>query len=68
MSDLNDLRQVARQQDNEPAARVEIPEQIGDDRLFGLTAVERMFLSIGLFLISLFFSLVLLLGTNSIAF
>ncbi len=68
MSDLNELRQVARELDNDPAIRVDIPEQVDDGRLFGMTAIERMFLSVGMFFITLFFSLVLLLATNSITF
>lgn len=69
MSDLNDLRKLASQQVDDTSmpigAEIET-ESVQDDKLFGLTAIERMFLSIGLFLIVSVVSLILLLATESI--
>lgn len=64
---LDDLRRAAQSKEG---AFTESPVQAHaeDDRLFGMTALERMFLSIGLFGVVLVVSVMLLLVTNSIAF
>lgn len=67
---LDDLRQVAREEDEDDFALGsydDIVEEYDDGKLFGMTAVERMFLSVGLFLITLVFSIILLVVTDSIA-
>jgi hypothetical protein len=65
---LDDLRQATLDQDDEPIVshRAAVASQ-ENDRLFGLTAIERMFLSIGLFFLTLVGSVLLLLVTESIA-
>lgn len=42
-------------------------QRVDDDRIFGLNGVERMFLSIGLFLVVSMFSVLLLIATASVA-
>lgn len=67
---LDDLRRAAIDQDDDSNS-VGFESTLADHddgRLFGLTAVERMFVSIGIFGITLVISLLLLLVTESIAF
>ncbi len=71
MSDLDELRQMVIDQDEpewEDLDSVAVKgNEVDDGRIFGLNAVERMFLSIGLFLVVTVFSVLLLLITDSIA-
>ncbi len=41
--------------------------EVDDGKIFGMNAVERMFVSVGLFLVVTVFSVLLLLVTDSIA-
>lgn len=70
MSNMDDLRRLARQQDEDELDKqqVVLSRRQRDDKLFGMSAVERMFLAIGLFGVSVVVSVVLLLLTESIAF
>lgn len=66
---LDDLRQAALNQDDDPLeSHQRAMAQVDDDRLFGMSALERMFVSIGLFGITLIISMLLLVLTDSIAF
>jgi hypothetical protein len=66
---LDDLRQAALNQDDDPLeSHQRAVAKVEDDRLFGMTALERMFLSVGLFGITLVISMLLLIVTDSIAF
>jgi|GEM_PF-945371 len=69
---LDDLRQAAIDQDDPIVSSSNFDDPViiedDDDRLFGMNAIERMFLSIGLFGIVLILSFLLLLVTDSIAF
>jgi hypothetical protein len=68
---LDDLRKQALDADDDPfddgAAVAVARREIVDDKMFGLNPVERMFLSIGLFLVILAISVLMLLITDSIA-
>jgi hypothetical protein len=70
MSDLSDLRQVAREQDEDFRIGHEtvLARHVDDGKLFGMTAVERMFVAAALFGVTVVISLMLLLVTESIAF
>jgi hypothetical protein len=65
---LEDLRRKAlAEDDDDPFADSSFAlEDEGEDLLFGLNAVERMFLSIGLFLVISIFSFLILLMADSI--
>lgn len=65
---LDDLRQATLDQDDEPIVshRASVAKE-DNDRLFGMNPIERMFLSIGLFFLTLVGSVLLLLVTESIA-
>lgn len=67
---LDDLRQAAREHDDDPFEGHEaiLARKPADDKLFGMTAVERMFISIGLFGVTLVVSIILLIVTDSIGF
>lgn len=71
MSELDELRQMVIDQDEPDWEGLENAAvkgaDVDDGRIFGLNAVERMFLSIGLFLVVTVFSVLLLLITDSIA-
>lgn len=62
----DDLRQAAQSRDD-VEVRFE-DARVQEERLFGMTAIERMFLSVGLFGVTLVISLALLLLTESIGF
>ena len=64
---LDDLRRAAQSKEDSPGESMSA-SRVQDDRLFGMTAVERMFLSIGLFGVVLAVSVMLLLATGSIGF
>jgi hypothetical protein len=68
--DLSDLRRAAAAQEEELVFGHEalLAPEPDDGRLFGMSAVERMFLSIGLFFVTVVTSVVILAATNSIAF
>ncbi|NDJ86992.1 MAG: hypothetical protein GYB66_14020 [Chloroflexi bacterium] len=71
MTDLDKLRELALQQDEPDFEGYEgiassTPEE-DDDRIFGLNAVERMFLSIGMFFVVTVLSVLILMLTDSIA-
>lgn len=63
---LEELRRKAIDQAEDPFGPA-AQEESAEDLLFGLNAVERMFLSIGLFLVVTIFSFLLLLMSDSIA-
>jgi len=66
---LDDLRRAARQQDDDNEAidsSVLLAPPPDDGKLFGMTAVERMFLSMGIFGVTLVVSLLLLVLSESI--
>jgi hypothetical protein len=63
---LEDLRRKAIDEAEDPFGPAAVQEEYGEDLLFGLNAVERMFLSIGLFLVVTIFSFLLLLMSDSI--
>lgn len=66
---LDDLRQAALEQDDEPiASHRTAVSQVQEDRLFGMTSLECMFVSIGLFGLTLVGSILLLVATESIVF
>ncbi|MCB9436776.1 MAG: hypothetical protein H6673_07245 [Anaerolineales bacterium] len=71
MSDLEHLRQLAL--DNEEPSFDDFSsvavraQDVDDGKIFGMNAVERMFISVGLFLVVTVFSVMLLLVTDSIA-
>ena len=58
---LDDLRQAAQSREDRPIKKKK------EEKLFGMTAMERMFLSIALFGVVLVVSFILLIVTNSIA-
>ena len=62
---LDDLRQAAREQDDDGGYESAL-SSLDDDRLFGMTALERMFVSIGIFGITVIVSMILLIVTESI--
>jgi hypothetical protein len=64
---LEELRRKAIDDAEDPFGSAAAQEEYGEDLLFGLNAVERMFLSIGLFLVVTVFSFLLLLMSDSIA-
>ncbi|KAB2904746.1 MAG: hypothetical protein KJ064_18140 [Anaerolineae bacterium] len=65
--DISDLRRIAQEQDFDLRIGHETGlERVEEDKLFGMTAVERMFLSIGLFGVVLVVSMLLLILTNSV--
>lgn len=66
---MDDLRKIARQQENEllRSSDVVIPREIGSDKLFGMTPVERMFISIGCFLVTGMAGFLILLVLDKIA-
>lgn len=71
MTNLDELRQIVLDKD-EPGAgdfgEIAAGTQTVDDgRIFGLNAVERMFLSMGLFMVVTVTSVLLLLVTSSVA-
>ncbi len=69
--DVSDLRQLAINQEYDDDIRVgheAMRAQVEEDKLFGMTAVERMFLSIGLFGVVLVVSMLLLIVTSSVEF
>jgi hypothetical protein len=62
---LDDLRRAAQSRDDEVETRADV--RVPDSgKLFGMTAVERMFLSIGVFGLVLVLSVLLLIMTDSI--
>jgi hypothetical protein len=67
-ADIDLLREMVLQRED-PFGEMDItPDSAADDgKIFGLNAVERMFLSIGLFLVITVLSIFLLLMTDSIA-
>lgn len=71
MSNIEELRKKVLEReepDAESFGAIQAGTQVVDDgRIFGLNGVERMFLSIGLFLVVTMFSVLLLLMTDSIA-
>lgn len=68
--DLNDLRQITLDQDRDSNFDdyQNSVVNVRDDRLFGLSAVERMLLSMALLAVTVVISTLLLLATESIAF
>lgn len=65
--DISDLRRIAQEQDFDlRTSHDAMMERVEEDKLFGMTAVERMFLSIGFFGVVLVVSMLLLILTNSI--
>ena len=62
--DLQSLRQELLESDQPIGQFEELITESADDRIFGMTAVERMFVSIGCFLVTSLagFVLLLLLG------
>ena len=70
MSDLDSLRQSALAADDDPFESWESSavrrQEVDEGKIFGLNAVERMFLSIGLFFVVAVLSFLLLLLTSSI--
>ncbi len=62
--DLQALRQELLESDQPIGQFEELITEAADDRIFGMTAVERMFVSIGCFLVTSLagFVLLLLLG------
>lgn len=68
--DLDELRRDAMD-DNESNegydTLLDSVEQVGSDRMFGMTAAERMFVSIGCFLMTSLGGFLLLLLTDKIA-
>ncbi len=67
---LNSLRYKALAEDDDPFSGFEdkavTRREVDEGRIFGLNAVERMFLSIGLFLVITVLSVLLLILTDSI--
>ncbi|MBL1135332.1 MAG: hypothetical protein DPW16_21540 [Chloroflexi bacterium] len=67
---LNSLRYKALAEDDDPFSGFEDKavsrREVDEGRIFGLNAVERMFLSIGLFLVVTVLSVLLLILTDSI--
>lgn len=65
--DLSDLRQAALDQEYDVRTSYDSAVvRVEEDKLFGMTAVERMFLSIGVFGLVLVVSMILLIVTDSI--
>jgi hypothetical protein len=62
---LDDLRQAALEQDDDVREHT-AAMKVDDGKLFGMTALERMFVAIGLFGISLIVSIIMLIATDSI--
>lgn len=69
-SDLSNLRKIAQELEEDDPFELDSAAvgkgQVRDDKIFGLNPVERMFLSIGLFLVVSVLSFMLLLLTDSI--
>lgn len=70
MSDLDSLRRSVLERDEPDDVQFGViasnTKAVQDDKIFGLDPVERMFLSIGLFLVVSVLSVLLLLITDSI--
>ncbi len=70
MSNIEDLRRSLLERDEPDDVDFGViasgAKPVQDDKIFGLNPVERMFLSIGLFLVVSVFSVLLLLITESI--
>lgn len=70
MSNLDDLRRSVLERDEPEDQQFGViasgARPVQDDKIFGLDPVERMFLSVGLFLVVGVFSVLLLLVTDSI--
>ena len=65
---IDDLRELALKEDEPEFSDFNAEAERGrDDKIFGMNAVERMFLSVGLFLVVSVLSFLLLLLTDSIA-
>jgi hypothetical protein len=62
---LDDLRQAARDQEDDGGYESALAG-LEEDRLFGMTALERMFVAIGIFGITVIISMILLIASNSI--
>jgi hypothetical protein len=62
---LDDLRQAALAQDDDVHEHT-TTVKVDDGKLFGMTALERMFVAIGLFGVSLIISIIMLIATDSI--
>jgi len=62
---LDDLRQAAAEQDNDGGYESALAG-LDEDRLFGMTAIERMFVAIGIFGITVIISMILLIASSSI--
>lgn len=67
MSNLDELRSAAQDDDPFESLDAVLVREEDEGKLFGLTAIERMFLSMGLFGIVLVGSFLLLIVTDSIA-
>ena len=65
--DLQSLRQELLESERPIGEFEELLPETADDRIFGMTAVERMFVSIGCFLVTSLFGFVLLLLLGKIA-
>ena len=63
---LDDLRQAAQDQDEGSGGYESALTGLDEGRLFGMTALERMFVSIGIFGITIIICMILLIGSNSI--
>lgn len=67
MSDLDELRQLAIEADAPQFDGLgDVVAEEEDDTIFGLNAIERMFISIGLFLVIAVVSFLVLMATDSI--
>ncbi len=68
MSDLDELRQLAIEADAPQFEGIsDVIAEEEDDKIFGLNAIERMFISVGLFLVIAVVSFLVLMLTDSIA-
>lgn len=68
MSNLDELRQLAIEADAPQFDGIgDVIAEEEDDTIFGLNAIERMFLSVGLFLVFAVVSFLVLMVTDSIA-
>lgn len=68
MSDLDELRQLAIEADAPQFEGIgDVIAEEEDDKIFGLNAIERMFISVGLFLVIAVVSFLILMLTDSIA-
>jgi hypothetical protein len=66
---LDDLRRAAQEEDEDVDFGGAAPSvKVQEDKLFGMTAIERMFLSIGFFGVVLVISVMMLLATDSVGF